>query len=147
MELILNDNVENLGAIGELVKVKPGYARNFLIPRGLAVVATKANQSAIKHHMRSLEKKKAELLSEAKKRSSVIEKVSVTVSKQVGENEKIFGSVTTAELEVLLKAEGLEISRKDIRLEEEIKKVGVYKASVKLHPEVVATFKVWVVAQ
>ncbi len=147
MQLILNENVPDLGSIGQLVNVKPGYARNFLIPRGLGVAATKANKKAIEHHLKLLDKKRAEILAEAKKLASLIEKTSVTVAKQVGENEKIFGSVTTAELEELLSKEGVSISRKDITIVEEIKKVGVFKAEIKVHPEVKATFKVWVVAQ
>lgn len=146
MKLILNQNVENLGRIGEIVKVKPGYARNFLIPRGLASAANESNQASLNHQLRLLEKKKALLLADAKKQAANIEKVSVTVTKQVGEDEKIFGSVTTAELEDLLTQEGIKVSRKDIKLTEDIKKVGVYTAEVKVHPEVTAKFKVWVVA-
>jgi large subunit ribosomal protein L9 len=146
MRLILSQNVENLGRIGDLVKVKNGYARNFLIPRGLAVVANEGNQASLNHQMRLLEKKKALILGDAKKQAGLIEKISVTVTKQVGEDEKIFGSVTTAELEELLAAEGVKVSKKDIKLTDEIKKVGVYSAEVRVHPEVVAKFKVWVVA-
>ncbi|MBC7661649.1 MAG: 50S ribosomal protein L9 [Chitinophagaceae bacterium] len=146
MKLILSQNVENLGRIGDLVKVKNGFARNFLIPRGLGMVANEGNQSALNHQLRLLDKKKALILGEAKKAASNIEKISVTVTKQVGEDEKIFGSVTTAELEELLAAEGVKVSKKDIKLSEEIKKVGVYSAEVKVHPEVTAKFKIWVVA-
>ncbi len=146
MKLILSQNVENLGRIGDIVKVKNGYARNFLIPRGLGAVANEGNQASLNHQIRLLEKKKAIILADAKKAASNIEKVSVTVTKQVGEDEKIFGSVTTAELEELLAAEGVKVSKKDIKLSEEIKKVGVYSADVKVHPEVTAKFKIWVVA-
>ena len=147
MKLILNQNVDSLGSIGDIVKVKAGYARNFLIPRGFASVANDGNEKALKQQLKVLEKKKAELLEEAKKSAAAIEKTSVTVTKQVGEDERIFGSVTTAELEELLNAEGLQVNRKDIKLDEEVRKVGVYGASVKVHPEVTAKFKVWVVAQ
>lgn len=147
MRLILNQNVDSLGAIGDIVKVKAGYARNFLIPRGLASAANEGNEKALKQQLKVLEKKKAEILAEAKKAAAAIEKTSVTVTKQVGEDERIFGSVTTAELEGLLVAEGLDVNRKDIKLEGDVKKVGVYSASVKVHPEVTAKFKVWVVAQ
>src|SRR6478735_656140 len=146
MRLILSQNVENLGRIGDLVKVKNGFARNFLIPRGLAVVANEGNQASLNHQLRLLEKKKSLILGEAKKQAGLIEKISVTVTKQVGEDEKIFGSVTTAELEELLGQEGVKVSKKGIKLTEEIKKVGVYAAEVRVHPEVVAKFKVWVVA-
>ena len=86
MRLILSHNVENLGRIGDLVKVKNGYARNFLIPRGLAVVANEGNQASLNHQMRLLEKKKALILGDAKKQAGLIEKISVTVTKQVGED-------------------------------------------------------------
>ncbi|MBQ48449.1 MAG: 50S ribosomal protein L9 [Zetaproteobacteria bacterium] len=147
MKVILSQNVPSLGGIGDIVKVKDGYARNFLLPRGLGVLANERNKSELDHQLRVLEKRKNEVLLEAKKLAANIEKTSVTVTKQVGEEEKIFGSVTTAELEELLVAEGLKISKKDISMTEEVKKVGVYTAEVKLHPEVVAKFKVWVVAQ
>ena len=147
MELILNDNVAKLGGIGEIVKVKAGYARNYLIPKGLAVAVTRSNKLAIERHLKGLEKVKKEMLEKAKSLASLIEKTSVSVTKQVGENEKIFGSVTTAELEELLANEGVKVSKKDIELVEDIKKVGVYKGLVRLHPEVKAEFKIWVVAQ
>lgn len=146
MKLILSQNVDNLGRIGDIVKVKNGYARNFLIPRGLGLVANEGNKAALNHQIRLLEKKKSVILAEAKKSAANIEKVSVTVTKQVGEDERIFGSVTTAELEELLSQEGIQVSKKDIKLTEEVKKVGVYTAEVKVHPEVTAKFKIWVVA-
>jgi large subunit ribosomal protein L9 len=147
MKVILNQDVDNLGRIGDVVKVRDGYARNFLLPRRLAAIANEGNKAALDHHMRVVEKKRAKSLSEAKKLASQIEKISVTVAKQVGEEEKIFGSVTTAELEELLSNEGIKVNRKDIVLDDEVKKVGVYSARVKIHQDVSAKFKVWVVAQ
>lgn len=147
MKVILSESVGSLGAVGTLVNVRDGYARNFLFPRGLAIQANEANKAELAHTMRVFEKRRAKALTEAKGLGNKIDKISVTVSKQVGEDEKIFGSVTTAELEELLAAEGMKVSRKDITITEEIKKVGVYTANVKLHPEVTAKFKVWVVAQ
>lgn len=147
MRLILKEEVYNLGSIGEVVNVKNGYGRNFLLPRGLATVANEANKKALEHQQRVLGKKRDKLLAVAKDLASKIEKTSVTVTKQVGEEEKIFGSVTTAELEELLKAEGLDVSKKDITILDDIKKVGVYHAQVKLQSEITAKFKVWVVAQ
>jgi large subunit ribosomal protein L9 len=147
MRVILSNDVPSLGAIGDIVNVRNGYARNFLLPRGLASVANESNKAALDHQRRILEKKKAVALAAAKQLGNAIEKTSVTVTKQVGEDEKIFGSVTTAELEALLQAEGLNVSKKDITILEEIKKVGVYQAQVKLHTDVIAKFKVWVVAQ
>lgn len=147
MKVILNHDVDALGAIGEIVNVRDGYARNYLLPRGLAIVANEANAAQLEHQRRILEKKRAKLLGEAKTLAVAIEKTSVTVAKQVGEDERIFGTVTTGELEELLSQEGIKVSKKDISLTEEIKKVGVYAASVKLHSDVTAKFKVWVVAQ
>ena len=147
MKLILNQDVPSLGVLGDVVNVKGGYARNYLLPRGLAVVANTQNKAALDNHLKRLEKKRSDLLGVARKLAVSIEKTSVTVAKQVGEEEKIFGSVTGAELEDLLAAEGIKVSKKDISIVDEIKKVGVYTAQVKLHPEVVAKFKVWVVAQ
>lgn len=147
MKVILTQEVSNLGSIGDVVNVRNGYARNFLVPRGLASVASEASEKALAHHKRVLEKRREKALAEAKGIANQIEKTSVTVTKQVGEDEKIFGSVTSAELEALLQAEGINVSKKDITILEEIKKVGVYQAQVKLHSEVSAKFKVWVVAQ
>ena len=147
MKLILTANVDSLGSIGQIVKVKPGYGRNYLLPRGLAVPANEGNEASLKNQLKVLEKKKEALLAEAKTQASAIEKVSVTVTKQVGEDEKIFGSVTAAELVELLANEGIKADKKNVRLVDEVKKVGVYAAEVKVHPEVVAKFKVWVVAQ
>jgi large subunit ribosomal protein L9 len=147
MKVILNQDVSTLGHIGEIVNVRNGYARNYLLPRGIAGMANEANEAALKHHRRILDKKKAQLLAEAKALAAQIEKIAVTVYKQTGEDERIFGSVTTAELEDLLNQEGHKVSRRDISLVEEIKKVGVYHGQVKLHSEVTAKFKVWVVAK
>jgi large subunit ribosomal protein L9 len=147
MRVILNHDVHALGNIGEIVNVKNGYARNFLIPRGLAAVANESNEAQLKHHRKQLDKKKVQLINEAKALASVIEKTSVTVYKQVGEDERIFGSVTHAELETLLNQEGVKVSKRDITVTDDIKKVGVYHGQVKVHSEVTAKFKIWVVAQ
>jgi large subunit ribosomal protein L9 len=147
MRVILSHDIPTLGKIGEIVVVKNGYARNYLIPRGFAAMANEANEAHLNHQKRQLEKKKQVLLTEAKTQASVIEKTSVTVYKQVGEDERIFGSVTTAELETLLQQEGIKISKRDISILEEIKKVGVFHGQVRVHSEVTAKFKIWVVAQ
>jgi large subunit ribosomal protein L9 len=147
MRVILNETIPSLGKVGEVVNVRNGYARNYLLPRSLAAVANEHNQAELQHHMRVLERRRQKALGEAKGIAAQIEKISITVTKQVGEDERIFGSVTAAELEELLLQEGVKVSKRDISILEDIKKVGVYSAQVKLHPEIAAKFKVWVVAQ
>jgi large subunit ribosomal protein L9 len=147
VKVILNQNMPNLGTIGDVVDVRGGYARNFLIPRQIATLANAGNRKALEHQLKILAKKKDEILKEAKALAAKIAKVSVTVHKQVGEEERIFGTVTTSEIENYLASEGIKIDRKIIEIKDEIKKVGVYTAKAKLHPEVSAEFKVWVVAQ
>lgn len=147
MRVILTQDVVKLGAIGEIVTVKNGYARNYLVPRGIAVVANESNQKELDHKRRVLEKKKALQIAEYKKIASQVESTSITIEKQVGEDERIFGTVTTSEIEAALKAEGLDISRRTISLDDDVKKVGVYHATVQFSSEVSAKVKVWVVAQ
>ncbi len=147
MEVILTQDIKSLGEFGKVVNVKNGYARNYLVPQGLAVYANKSNKTALDRQLKVINAKREKVIAEAKLVAAKIEKISVTVAKQVGEDEKIFGSVTTVELQQLVAAEGVEIDKKDIVILEEIKKVGVFNAEVKLHSQVSAKFKVWVVAQ
>lgn len=147
MLVLLEENVPNLGHIGDLVKVKPGYARNFLFPRSMAVLADESNQKKLAHLRRQAEAKKLKALTAAKELASTIGALSLTISKPVGEEDKIFGTVTTQELSAAFTAAGYELDRKLITILDDIKRVGVYKGSVKLHPEVTAQFNIWVVAQ
>jgi large subunit ribosomal protein L9 len=147
MFVLLQSNVPNLGHIGDLVKVKPGYARNYLFPKALAVFADKRNKTRFDHELKLAEEKKAKSLLAAKEQAAQISSVSLTIQKPVGEEDKIFGTVTNVELAEAFKAEGYEFDRRSITIIDEIKKVGVYKGSVKIHPEVSAEFKIWVVAQ
>lgn len=147
MQLILTQDVDNLGAMGNMVNVKDGFARNYLIPRGYGILANSKNKAVLEKQLKEIAVKKAALHATHQQVASKLEGVSVTVSKQVGENEKIFGSVTTAEIAELLKAEGLDIPKKSITIVDDIKSVGVFNAEAKLSSEVTAKFKVWVVAQ
>jgi large subunit ribosomal protein L9 len=147
MFVLLQANVPNLGHIGDLVKVKPGYARNFLFPRAMAVFADKRNKNKFEHELRLAEDKKQKALTSARELAAQITSVSLTIQKPVGEEDKIFGTVTNVELAEAFKAEGYEFDRRSITVLDDIKRVGVYKGSVKVHPEVVAEFKIWVVAQ
>ena len=148
MRVLLQKNVESLGYVGDLVSVKPGYARNFLLPQGLAVVANERNKKLFEHQKSMVEKKKEKEITSAKEFADKISKISLTITKAAGESDKIFGSVTTLDLMEGLKVNGItDIERRKITLPEEVKKLGVYKAHVKIHPEVIAEFSVWVVAK
>lgn len=147
MRLILTEEVPKLGSIGSIVTVKGGYARNYLIPRALAVPANESNTKELEHKKRVLSARKEKFLAEMKALAGKIKKVSLTVSKKVGEGERIFGTVTTAEISDLLKGEGFSVDKKDLHFEEEVKKTGTYKVVVKLHSEVDADFKLKVVAE
>jgi large subunit ribosomal protein L9 len=147
MFVLLQANVPNLGHIGDLVKVKPGYARNFLFPRALAVFADKRNKNKFEHELRLADDKKQKALSSARELAAQISSVSLTIQKAVGEEDKIFGTVTNVELAEAFKVEGYDFDRRSITIIDEIKRVGVFKGMVKIHPEVNAEFKIWVVAQ
>ena len=147
MQVLLKNHVANLGQLGDLVRVKPGYARNFLFPRGLAILADESRRKEFEHNRRSLEEKKQRTLSAARELAARVTSVTLTINKQVGEEEKIFGTVTHAELADAFKAQGFDFDRRHISLKDDIKKLGIYQGSVKVHPEVAADFKVWVVAK
>ena len=142
MKVILQENIDTLGHIGDVVKVAPGYARNYLLPKGLALVANEKNTKAMEHAKRQLEYKKNKVLEQAKQLAARIEGLALTLAHQAGEEGKLFGSVTNMELAEQLKVQGLEIDRKKIVLAEPIKQVGEYAVPVKVHPEVTANLKV-----
>ncbi len=142
MKVILKENMDNLGHIGDIVKVAPGYARNYLIPKGFAIEATTKNAKALEHAKRQLEYKKNKVLEQAKQLAARIEGLALNLVHQAGEEGKLFGSVTNMELAEQLKAQGVEIDRKKIALAEPIKQVGEFTVAVKIHPEVTASLKV-----
>ena len=146
MKLILKENIEHLGQIGDIVKVAPGYARNYLLPKGLAIEATEKNAKALDHAKRQLAYKKNKALESAKALIAKLEATTVTLSHKAGEEGKLFGSVTTMEIAEFLKAQGFDIDRKKIVLSDAIKQVGEYTLAVKIHPEVPASIKVVVAA-
>jgi large subunit ribosomal protein L9 len=147
MKVILRQNTEGLGQIGEVIDVKDGYARNFLIPRKLAYAALKGNIKALEEEKKTLSKKKEQELAASETLAAELEKVSVTIPVQVGEEDKIFGSVTTQMISDALKEKGHEIDKRKIEIDEPIKALGIYGVSVKLHPSVNAKIKVWVVRE
>jgi large subunit ribosomal protein L9 len=145
MKVILKDDVEKLGKCGEVVEVKDGYGRNFLIARKLAIPATKGNLRAIREvtkqkEIRDLKKKRQE-----ERLKIQLEKISCTAEVRVGEEDRVFGSVTAQDVSELLKEKGFEINRHKILLENPIKALGVYTVLVKVSSDVVANLKVWVV--
>lgn len=142
MKVILKENLDNLGHIGDIVKVAPGYARNFLLPKGFAMEATTKNAKALEHAKKHLEYKKNKVLEQARLLAAKIEGLALSISHQAGEEGKLFGAVTNMELAENLKGLGFEIDRKKIVLAEPIKQVGDFTAIVKIHPEVNATLKV-----
>lgn len=142
MKVILVEDVPTLGQIGALVNVKNGYARNFLLPRTLAVVANDSNRKELEHKKKSLEAKRLKQLGEAKALGAKIEKIVVALFKQTGEEGRIFGSVTTAEIAEELLKQDVKVSKKDIVVSEDIKKIGQYSGEIRLHSEVTAKFAI-----
>ena len=147
MELILMEDVPSLGKVGDLVRVSEGYARNYLLPRKKAVRATAATLKAVERKQHSLEHKHDKLEQEAQELAQRIEEISCTITKPAGEEGKLFGAVTSADIEDALNGQGVSVDRKKIVLEEPIKNVGVYTVSLKLHPQVTAQLKLWVVKE
>lgn len=146
MKLILQENIEHLGQIGDIVKVAPGYARNYLLPKGLAIEATVKNAKALEHAKRQLAYKKNKTLEAAKNLVAKLEALAIELTHQAGEEGKLFGSVTNMEIAAFLKDNGFDVDRKKIVLAEPIKQLGEYSVPVKIHPEVAATLKVKVSA-
>lgn len=142
MELLLREDVDNLGTRGEIVKVRPGYGRNYLLPRGLAVQATAANVKAIEKQRETLLKKAASERTAAEAQASLIAQTSLEFSRKVGEHGVLYGSVTSMDIAEALAAQGYEIDRRKIQLPDPIKEVGDFEVPVKLHRDVTASLKV-----
>jgi len=144
MELILREDVDKLGRRGEVVKVTAGYGRNFLLPRGLAMAVTEANKAMIakerKGHEARLAKEKAEFEALAAR----IGGLRFIAPRKVGENEQLYGSVTSGDIGDFLKSKGIDIDKRKVQLDEPIKHLGEHEVKIKLHPEVAATLKLLV---
>lgn len=147
VQVILREDVPNLGKSGEIVRVKPGFARNYLIPQDLAVLATSKNVSKIEHDKTLIAAEKAKARKDSESLAERLASASVTIQKNVGAEDKLFGSVTAKEIEAALALEGIRIDRKRIQLAEPIRALGVHEVPVKLGNDVTATVKVWVVAK
>jgi large subunit ribosomal protein L9 len=147
MKLILREDVDNLGRGGDVVDVKPGYGRNFLLPRGLAVVANPKNLREIEHQKSVASAKAAKLKASAEAVAKRLEATPVTLKRKVGDQDKLFGSVTALDIAEALAARGLQLDRRAIDLAEPIKTVGDFEVGVKLHHDVVGKVKVKVEAE
>ena len=147
MEVILRQAVENLGHPGDVVTVSNGYARNYLLPRGVAFQATEGNKKRISQEKARLEAAEGQRRSSAEDIAKKLEEVSITFAARVGEEGKLFGSVTTGDIADQLAAQGFTIERRQIDLHEPIKSLGVYRVPIKLHADVKPEIKVWVIKQ
>jgi len=147
MKIILNEDIEHLGRLGDLVEVKPGYARNYLLPRGLALKPTNHNLEMMKYKKIKVQKKlELEKLS-ALEQKQKLEELTLTIAKKAGESDTLFGSVTTIEIQQKLEELGTHIDRKKIHLDEPIKKLGHHLCKVKLIEEIEAEIKIEVVKE
>jgi len=147
MEVILREDVEKLGNRGEVVKVAPGYARNFLLPKKLAVAATDANRKIVEQERQAHLRKEVKLKTEAEDLSKLLTGVSVTIAQKAGENDQLFGSVTAKDVADALALKNFTIDRRKVHLEEPIKQLGEYKVPVRLHKDVTAEVGVVVVRE
>ncbi len=142
MELLLKEDVDNLGARGELVKVKAGYGRNYLLPRGLAIQATPSNIKQIEMQRRALLKREAAERETAEQQAALLREVVLEFARKVGEHGLLYGSVTSMDVHEALVAKGYELDRRRVMLKDPIKEIGEYDVPVKLHREVAADIKV-----
>jgi large subunit ribosomal protein L9 len=147
MQVILREHVDNLGRRGEIVKVADGYARNYLLPRKLALLATEGNKKQIERERGKFVVKEAEEQKVAEAMAERLGALEIAIAKKVGETEALYGSVTTADIAEALAAKGFEIDRRKLHLSEPIKRLGDFDVPVRLHPDVTAHVKVRVVAE
>ena len=144
MQIILQEDVEKLGNRGDVVTVKPGYARNFLLPHKLAIEATAGNMKALERIRGSLAKKTATELDAAQKQAELLTGVSLKFTRKTGENDQMFGSVTTADIADRLKAQGFEVDKRQIQLKDPVKALGEYPVTVKVFRDITAEIKIHV---
>lgn len=147
MEVILKEDLLNLGTMGEVVRVRDGYARNYLLPRGLVLIANKKNLKGFEHQKRVIADKKGRILKQAQTLGEKLGAVSLTLSVRAGDEGKLFGSVTNIDIEKALKEKGFEIERRKIHLAEPIKTLGDFEVPVRLTADVSAVVKVSVVTE
>jgi large subunit ribosomal protein L9 len=147
MELILREKVDKLGEAGELVSVKSGYGRNYLLPRGLAVIATSRNKAQLEHERRIIAAQQAKLTQEAKGQADRLNAMTLQFERLVGEDDKLFGSVTTRDITDQLEKAGIVLDHRKVLLKDAIKALGKYEVDVKVGAGVTAKLKFWVVGK
>ena len=147
MEVILREDVDKLGSRGQLVKVAPGYARNFLLPKWLAVAATDANKKIVEQERQAHLRREAKLVADAADLAKMMSNVSVTISQKAGESDQLFGSVTSKDIAEALEKQGYTIERRKVVLDEPIKTLGEFKVPLRLHKEVTTEITVHVVKE
>ncbi len=147
MQVILQQTIEKLGTAGQVVDVAPGYARNYLLPRRLAIEATPANLKRLEKIREQIARKAAGEKEAAQKLAELLAAVTLTIQRKAGETDQLFGSVTAADIAEALQAHGYQVEKRKILLEEPIKLIGEYEVPLRLHPEVTASVKVQVVRQ
>lgn len=145
MKVILQEDVPHLGQTGEIVKVKDGYARNYLVPRGLAVVADERNMKQLEHNQRIAQARAAKVVAAAREMAEKLATVAISIRRESGEEGKLFGSVTNRDIAEALAADGFEVDRRMIDLDEPLRSIGVFTVPVKLHTEVHTQVKVYVI--
>jgi large subunit ribosomal protein L9 len=145
MEIVLKKDHENLGKALEVVSVKDGYARNYLIPNGIAVAASEGNKKIVAEAKKMAENREEKKIKEARQLAKKIENIPCTIPVHVGEEDKLFGSVTSQEITDFLSKEGISVDKRNIELDEPIKQLGVYSVRIELYKDVIAKLKVWVV--
>jgi large subunit ribosomal protein L9 len=146
MQVILLEDIPKLGDMGEVVNVKPGYARNYLLPQKLALLASTGNVAQLQHQRQMVDARKARLRAEAQAVLGKIDQTSVTIPKKAGDGDRLFGSVTNRDIAAALHNAGVEVDSKKILLDEPIKELGIYLVRVKLHADIKTDIRVWVVA-
>jgi large subunit ribosomal protein L9 len=147
MEVILREEIENLGRRGEVVKVAAGYARNFLLPKRLAVAATESNKKIVEQEKQAHLRREAKEIGDASELAKMVANVNITIAQKAGENDQLFGSVTVQDIAAALEKQGYNIERRKLHLDEPIKSLGEFKVSVKLHREVTVELPVHVVKE
>ena len=145
MQVILREDVSHLGEVGDVVNVKAGFARNFLLPRGLAVLASARQMKQLEHEQRVIESRVSKDRGVAEDSARKLSNVELVIEKASGDNDRLFGSVTSMEIEALLRERGFDVDRRKIQLDENIKHLGDYEVDIKLHRDVKATIRVLVV--